>query len=165
MTIAELLDQIRFARSYTTRLLDHTPQEEWFEIPLGGVSHVGWQVGHLIVAGYNLTLKRARGRLPGDEKLVSDEMLARFGRESVADPDMGDRFSAAILRATYDRVHDRIQAELPGIPAAQWELPLDPPHMICKTRLECLAWCGQHEMVHAGQIGLLRRLLGHAPVW
>ena len=165
MTIAELLEQIRFARFYSLRLLDHTPEEEWFNIPLGGVTHVAWQVGHLATAGYNLTLKRARGRLPGDEKIVSDEILARFGRETVADPDMGDRFSAAALRAAYERVHERIQQELPSITQAQWEQPLDPPHMICKTRLECIGWCAQHELVHAGQIGLLRRQLGHAPVW
>jgi hypothetical protein len=30
--------------------------------------------------------------------------------------------------------------------------------------LECLLWCPQHEMLHAGQIGL-RRLFGRSPLW
>ena len=34
-----------------------------------------------------------------------------------------------------------------------------------KTKIDTLRWCGDHELIHAGQIGLLRRLLGHKPVW
>jgi hypothetical protein len=37
--------------------------------------------------------------------------------------------------------------------------------MLCKTKLECLHWCSHHEAVHAGQIGLIRRLLGYPPIW
>jgi uncharacterized damage-inducible protein DinB len=38
-------------------------------------------------------------------------------------------------------------------------------HALVRTKYQALAWCAQHEVVHAGQIGLLRRLLGHPPVW
>jgi hypothetical protein len=31
--------------------------------------------------------------------------------------------------------------------------------------VEFLRWCGHHEMTHAGQIGLIRRMLGLSPVW
>ena len=33
------------------------------------------------------------------------------------------------------------------------------------TKLKALLWCAQHEMSHAGQIGLLRRHLGFPPMW
>ena len=39
------------------------------------------------------------------------------------------------------------------------------PHGLFNRKIDGLYWCVRHEMVHAGQIGLLRRLLGHAPQW
>ena len=30
-----------------------------------------------------------------------------------------------------------------------------------KTKLEAITWCAQHEMIHVGQIGLLRHLFVH----
>jgi hypothetical protein len=41
------IDQIVFARNYTIGLLNQTPMCDWFRLLPGGVSHVGWQVGHL----------------------------------------------------------------------------------------------------------------------
>jgi len=38
------------------------------------------------------------------------------------------------------------------------------PLSLAKTKLWSLLWCAQHEMVHAGQIGLLRRLLGYPAI-
>jgi hypothetical protein len=36
--------------------------------------------------------------------------------------------------------------------------------MVTPTRLGALLFSSHHEMLHAGQIGVLRRLLGKAPV-
>jgi len=30
---------------------------------------------------------------------------------------------------------------------------------------EALFWCAHHEMIHAGQVALRRRLLGQPPLW
>jgi hypothetical protein len=38
-------------------------------------------------------------------------------------------------------------------------------HAFAKTNLRALLWCAQHEMLHAGHIGLLRRHLGYPPMW
>jgi hypothetical protein len=43
--------------------------------------------------------------------------------------------------------------------------PVLKPHPLVKTKLWALLWCAQHEAVHAGQIGLLRRQLGYLPLW
>ena len=56
------LDQIVFARGYTVKLLDATPTADWFRMPPGGVSHIGWQVGHLAMGQYRWLLERVRGR-------------------------------------------------------------------------------------------------------
>jgi hypothetical protein len=164
MTPRELLDQIHFAHGYTTRLLDATPRADWNRVQTAGVSHVSWQVGHLAMAGYRLALERIRGRLPSDDLLVSDEFLNRFGRDSVPDP-VPVPETAEELFLTYRRVHERIQQEITGLAAEELQQPLLRPHAICKTKGDCLLWCAQHEMLHAGQAGLLRRQLGHRPLW
>ncbi len=60
------LAAMRFARGYTSHLLDSIPASRWFE-RAGGVSNVAWQVGHLAVAQLNLGLIRVRGPLPIDD--------------------------------------------------------------------------------------------------
>jgi hypothetical protein len=42
--------------------------------------------------------------------------------------------------------------------------PVDMPYTAYATKLGALLFCSHHEMIHAGQIGLIRRLLGKAPV-
>jgi hypothetical protein len=161
------IGQITFARNYTQRLLEHTDPAEWFRQPSEGVTHVAWQVGHLAMAEYRLALERIRGRLPGDEQLISDEFLALFGRDSTPEipADFSRYPSAEQIRAVFDRVHEQTLRELPGIEPATLSEPPTKPHVLANTKLASLLWCAQHEMVHAGQIGLLRRLLGHKPLW
>jgi hypothetical protein len=71
-------DQIVFARGYTVQLLDATPTADWFRMPPGGISHIGWQVGHLAMGQYRLLLGRVRGRVPSYQNLISELFLMQF---------------------------------------------------------------------------------------
>jgi hypothetical protein len=159
------LDQITFARRYTVNLLDSVPEAEWFRMPAGGVTHVAWQVGHLAIAQYRMALERLRGRRPDDGELISDDFLRQFGAGSVPEPDPAKYPVPGTIRAVFDRVHQRVLAEVKDFPEGELGAPPTREHRLAKTKLECLFWCAHHEMVHAGQIGLLRRLLGQAPQW
>ncbi len=159
------LENIVFARGYTRRRLDPFPVADWFRMPPGGVTHVAWQVGHLAMAEYRLVLDRVRGRRPDDANLISESFLKTFGRQSVVDPDPAKYPPAEEILAVFDRVHERVLADLPGVPDAELDGPISTPHLFCKTKLDCLQWCSHHEAVHAGQIGLISRLLGYPPVW
>jgi DinB superfamily len=159
------IDQIVFARNYTIWLLDETPQAEWFRQPAGGVSHVGWQVGHLAYSQYRLALLRMRGPQPQDDGLFFPDFLRLFGANSAPDADPTRYPAAADVRAVLDRVHEQVLRELPRLQDADLDQPVPHPHRFAKTKLLALQWCALHEMVHAGQIGLLRRLLGHPPLW
>jgi hypothetical protein len=159
------LEQIVFARNYTLRLLDQTPATDWFRQPAAGVSHIAWQVGHLAMAEYRLALERIRGPRPTDAALISEEFLCLFRRESVPDPDPNKYPGQTEIRAVLDRVHEQALRELKGLDESELDQPLLKPHSLAKTKLWALLWCAQHEAVHAGQIGLLRRQLGHAPLW
>jgi hypothetical protein len=159
------IDQIVFARNYTLGLLEKTPMAEWFLQPPGGVSHVGWQVGHIAFAEYRLALWRMRGLLPEDDALLSQEFRRLFGADSVPDPDPAKYPHPAEVRAMLDRIHVEVLKELPKLSEADLDQHVPHPHPYAKTKLLALLWCAHHEMLHAGQIGLLRRLLGHPPMW
>ncbi len=164
-TLAAALQEIAFARRYTVRLLDDFHADEWFRMPHEGITHVAWQVGHLAFAQYRLPLLRMRGPRPDDAALIAPAFLAQFGADTVPERDPTRYPSPAEIRAVFDRVHERVMQDLAGHPEADLDNPITLPHPIAKTKRDTLFWCAHHELVHAGQIGLLRRLLGKAPKW
>lgn len=159
------IDGIQFARRYTNRLLDQIDESEWFWMPEPRVTHVAWQVGHLTFAQYRLALDRIRGERPEDSEFVSAEFLKIFGRDSFPDPDPSKYPSPGEIRATFERVHERVLLELPSLPESEWYAPILKPHSLFNRKIESLQWCSHHETIHAGQIGLLRRLMGKPPMW
>jgi hypothetical protein len=156
------IEQIVFARTYTIELLDQTPTADWFRLPAGGVSHVAWQVGHIASAEYRLALWRIRSERPGDAALFPPEFKRQFGADSI--PQADSEYPPADLRAVLDRVHQQVLRELGGLDEAEMDEPVPHPHPFATTKLQALLWCAHHEMLHAGQIGLLRRHLGYPPL-
>ena len=159
------IEQIRFARWYTTELLSDIPQERWFEMPAGAATHVAWQVGHLASAEFFLALVRVRGERPADEALYPTPLRQLFGRGSVPSASPADYPTASEILALFDRVHEEVLSDLSHCDPARLDEACQRPHRFANTRLRSLQWCSQHELIHAGQIGLLRRLLGKVPQW
>ena len=164
-TAAAVIDQVRTARLYTKDLLSHIEEDLWFRQPSEGVTHVAWQVGHLAVAQYSLTLKRVRGPRPEDAELIPDDFRQAFGKDSIPDPNPANNPSVAATREILDRVHKQAIRELSDLPEAVFdELSDQPPHRMFKTKWGAVLWCAQHEFIHIGQIALLRRLFGNDPL-
>ncbi|MCE9590853.1 MAG: DinB family protein [Planctomycetes bacterium] len=159
------IEQIEIARSYTLRILGQTPQTDWFRIPPAGVSNIAWQVGHLTMAEYRLGIERIRPVTAADEKIVGPAFLARFGRGSTASADAASYPPIAEIAETFERVHLQLLSELPRLSEADLDAEVLKPHGFVKTKAESLTWISRHEMLHGGQIGLLRRQLGAPPLW
>jgi uncharacterized damage-inducible protein DinB len=157
-------EQIEFARRYTQSLLKDIDDSDWFRQPGGCVTHVAWQVGHLAMAEYGLALFRLRDRRPEDAKLMSASFRKQFIKGSTPDADPANNPTPAEIRATLDRVHTLVLSELSGYSDEQLDAPVPEPYAVYGTKLGALFFCAAHEMMHAGQIGLLRRLLGKTPV-
>ena len=164
MSLELALKQIEFARSYTLSILAEIDEADWFVMPAGCPTHVAWQVGHLAMAEYGLCLFRQRGRQPIDLELMSSGFRKLFSRGSVPEAEVSRYPSPAEIRATLDRVHAQVLKEAAGFTAEQLQEPVEPPFAVEATKLGSLLFCSHHEMLHAGQLGLLRRLLGQAPV-
>ena len=158
--IDEVLGRIESVREYTVGLIDAVPGADWFRQPTEGVTHVAWQVGHLAMAQYRLALGRVRGVQPGDDGLIGARVLALYGKDSVPDPDPAANASIEEIRRAYDSVHVRVLEEIGALPESVLDEPSLQPHPVFDTKGGALEWSARHEMLHAGQIGLLRRLFG-----
>lgn len=162
--IPHFIDALKFARGYTVELLGTIPEADWFVMPAGCPSHVGWQVGHLAIAEARLILERVGGRDFYAEGLVPTDYLKLFGRQSV--PDAGKYPAPADIRRVFDRVHEAAVQTLRDTADDDLEtLVQGSPHRFCRTKADYARWVSHHEFTHSGQIGLIRRMLGKGPVW
>ncbi len=164
MSLQLALQQLEFARAYTHSILNEIDETLWFTMPPGCPTHVAWQVGHLAMAEYGLCLFRMRGRQPIDLELMTGSFRKQFSRGSVPLSDVTKCPPAAEIRATLDRVHAQVLVESAAFTAEQLHEPVDMPYAVEATKLGGLLFCSHHEMLHAGQLGLLRRLLGKQPI-
>jgi hypothetical protein len=165
MTPLEIaIRQITFAREYTLSLLSDIADDQWFAMPAGAPTHLAWQMGHLAMAQYGLCLFRQRGRAESDAELMSSKFRKLFSRGSTPEPTVVSYPPMTEIRATFDKVHQQTLAEMPGLTDESLAVPIDMPYAVTSTRLGALFFASHHELLHAGQIGLMRRLLEKPPV-
>ncbi|MCA9204744.1 MAG: DinB family protein [Planctomycetales bacterium] len=156
--------QIVFARDYTLTLLEDVADDEWFVIPSGMHTNFAWQVGHLAMAEYGLCLFRVRGRQSVDMELMSSAFRKKYSRGSTPDSDPGNNPSPTELRSTFDAVHRQSLEEMATYREENLQEPIDMPYAVFPNKLGALYFCASHELLHAGQIGMLRRAFGKSPV-
>ncbi|MCC9609482.1 DinB family protein [Blastopirellula sp. JC732] len=159
------LHQIQTVRRYSASLIESIDHADWYRMTDEGVSHIAWQVGHIAMAQYRLVLVRLRGPEEEDEKLISSDFIRIFGKGSTPVPQPEVYPCPDDILSVYHHVHRRVMEELPRFPLSRLSEPPEEPHPLFNTKLDSLLWSAQHEMLHAGQIGLLRRLLGAEPRW
>jgi hypothetical protein len=158
------LERIRWSRNFTEQFLPDLTPAEWFWSPEQYPTHVAWQVGHLAVAQYNLCLRRVRGRTAEDESLISESFIEAFKFGSAPTRKEVQYPSLEEIKRVFDAVHAQSLAELEKRSDAELNEPLENPHPRFATKLGAVEFCSQHELVHAGQIAMLRRLMGKPPL-
>lgn len=159
------LHQIQTARAYTLPLVESFSPGDWFRQPAEGVTHLAWQVGHIAAAQYYLGLVRIRGERPEDARLITPEQLQMWGKGSTPDPEPSKNPTPAETLAIFHRVYEQMLSELRDLTDAQLDETVLKPHRLFTRKYDSLLWVARHEFIHVGQIGLLRRLLGGAPLW
>jgi uncharacterized damage-inducible protein DinB len=155
---------MEFARSYTNQLLADVEPEDWFRQPSEGVTHLAWQVGHLAMAQYALTMLRLRGKEPEDQTLISNDFFRAFKKGTTPSSSAADYPAPDAILDVFQRVHERALQELATYSDEDLDVKLPEPHAVFDTKLGSVFFCSSHELLHAGQIGLLRRLLGKSPI-
>lgn len=163
-SLAFAIERIARQRQYTLTLLENLADDEWLKMPAGCPTHIAWQVGHIAMAQYAVCLMRVRDAQPGDRDLMSREFRKQFSKGTTPDPDPANNPSPEEIRRVFNAVHQQVLREAPTFDEAELVKPLAAPHQMFTTKLAALHFSADHEMLHAGQIGLIRRLLGKEPV-
>ncbi len=155
-----VIGQMQFAREYTHRLIADIPHDLWYRFPTGSPSNIAWQVGHLAVSQYGLMLFRQRGRAEGDLELMPGWLRKQYGR---AQPLSRNRRLTQLLlnslRFSIGYTNNRSMKQANLLQQRFRNLPKCPMRYN-PMKLGALLFAPIHESIHAGQIGLLRRLLG-----
>lgn len=164
--LAIALRKIEFARNYTMISLEGLSDEDWYWVPENPheyVTHIAWQVGHIAMSEYGLTLFRQRGRKLEDSELMSGKFRKLFMKGTTPSPDRDAYPAPDEILDVLNKVHLQMRAEI-----ASLEETLDeesgPPHAAYATKYGALLFAPDHEMLHAGQIGMLRRMMGKPPM-
>lgn len=154
------VDRLELARRRIKDFTKDLTADEWFWSPAEFTTHIAWQVGHLAVSEYNLCLRRVRGRTKEDETLIPDAFIEHFKLGS--QPVVGAASYPPLeeIQRVCDAVHAQALKELAALTDEDLNVPVAEPHPVFKTKLGAVDYASGHEMVHNGQIGLLRRLMG-----
>lgn len=160
----QVIQQMSWARQYTLQLIASIPRELWYVRPTGATTHVAWQVGHLAVSQYGLMLFRQRGRTAGDLELMPGWLRKQFGRGTQPAETAEGQPESEELLTRLAAIHTQSLEEVAQLSAATLREPIDMPYAAYPIKLGALLFCPIHEALHAGQIGLLRRLHGLDPV-
>ena len=164
--LSTVIDQIKTTRQYVLQILGGVDESLWFRMPTEGVTHVAWQVGHMTVAQYRLGIVRLRPAVPEDARLFSVDMvnmMKLFGQGSTPVPDPAAYPPIEEIRRAFHASFEQMMTELPSYSEAQLEEPVLIAHPLFTKKIDSLWSCSRHEAMHAGQIALLKRLLGLPP--
>ena len=161
---AALANATKVRSMFKSYVEDLTP-EQWYWQPEPGMNHVAWQVGHIAVSQHALCLKRVRGDSPDDAQALPEDFYKRFGRGSEPVPGADQNPGPDTLVGALDSVFQMVERELSQKSDAELDQPMSKPHPMFDTVLGGVEFSPQHEMLHVGQVILLRRLMGIEPKW
>ncbi|MEM9412165.1 MAG: DinB family protein [Planctomycetota bacterium] len=168
MPISERLQiaksQIRSAREYLLSNLDGLSEDDWFWMPESSFSHIAWQVGHLCMAQYGLTLFRQRGRAEIDTSLMSGKFRKKFMKGTTPSNDRENHPQRNEILDVLHRVNEQMLLEIDSFDGDVLDEPMEMPFAGFPTKYGSLLFAAHHEMLHAGQIGAIRRLMGKPPI-
>ena len=168
MAISQRLEivkqQMHSVRQYLLGMLDGLSEDDWFWTPETPTTHIVWQVGHIAMAQYGLTLFRQRGRADIDSELMSGKSRKVFMKGTVPGSDRAVYPHPEETLAMLARVNQQMLQEIDSFDGPQLDEPVEPPHVAFATRYGALLFASHHEILHVGQIGLLRRMMGKPPI-
>ena len=155
------LGSLEFSRFMFSRLLDATPEDHWFHIPIADGNHAAWLAGHVAWEDDDCLkqLQPERGsRLP-----PSWHATFATGTQPVGDGEAYPPIDElrAQLKTLRDELNQFFQAEPDEI-----EAPIPKGlHGFAKDRAALMHAIACHEMIHVGHLTVVRKSLQLGPVF
>jgi uncharacterized damage-inducible protein DinB len=137
--------------------LDALPDEDFWRRPEGGGNPIGWMLGHIAGARFNLL-----NRLGDPAKTGWGNIFARGMPLAEAQTYPSRAALQEAWTGTHGRMRDAFASVTPQTLAEKLGRNIGP--LTDPTVGETITFLAFHEAYHAGQMGYLRRLLGHAGV-
>ena len=123
--------------------------------PPAGGNCANWVLGHIV------TTRSALAALIGGEPFMSADLDALYGRGSPPMVDVDKAVPFSELLQHYGRSNEQLQTFLAQATDEDLAKALPEPHEILGSTIgEALTALAFHEAYHAGQLGILRRVLG-----
>lgn len=158
-----LIKQTQDAHSWTHKLIDSIPMEQWDDTPDTLASNISWQVGHLVISEYYHAILVLTGF---DEEISQKIDLKahnqRYGYESIPSAQVGHNNPEELrkqLRFMQNKVIQNVSSLTLKDLESKVEQPIKQKHPIDTTKLEAVSWNIKHTMWHCGQIASIKRLI------
>lgn len=156
-----LAEQLEGTRDWTRKLIKDLKEADWTYQPAPGLAHALWTCGHLAASQDVLVHVRVLGR----PSILDPAFAAHFPMgqavRSAAEHDYPPIES--VLRVMED-VHRQTLEVVKGLRDEFLREPAygkdGAAHPHYRDKLGAISHCDRHEAFHAGQIALIRRLLG-----
>lgn len=130
--------------------------------PLPGTNHIAWQLGHLI-GSENQMLEAIR---PGSMPKLPAGFREQHNKEKAKSDDAKDFLKKDEYLKLFKEQRSGTLAVLESMSEADFDKPApEPLSSFLKTVGEVFSMQGTHWMMHAGQWALIRRKLGHPPLF
>ncbi len=164
-----ILEQSELTRNTTLKLLREIPGEEWYKNQKGIGSSIAWQVGHLVISEFY----HAIAVVTGFNKKVAEHIpLRKYSEQFTIGTKVSDDWEFKPTPSEFlkdlDFVHNVAIEDMKTLSEYDLNSKLEPtkfPHPTAEIKHEALSWNYMHEMYHCGQIGILKRELGHPTNW
>jgi len=153
------------ANGLVTAAVEGLTDEEMLFQPKEGLNHATWLLGHAIDSENGLILSLCKG-----ENLLPKGWHEKYGIGSKPSANAGDYPSKDEMLALLEKVHAAALAYVKGLSPEDFDarpqgLDRMPPSAqeLFATLGKCIFGHCTHAAGHAGQIAMLRRLLGKKP--
>lgn len=164
MTMPEFLArQLNDTREWTLKLLADIAGDDWGFQPGAGLAHPLWICGHVASSQSLLVIERCLGKPP----IVPAEFSRNFpiGGPVKGLKEHGYPPADIVLQMMKD-THARTCEAIRSMSDSQLAEPAfganGSIHPHYKDKAGAIAHCARHEAFHAGQLALIRRLLGRS---
>lgn len=155
------LNSLDFARKMSLALIDAIPEEHWFHIPVENGNHAAWILGHIAWEDDDIlkSLNPERGsKLP-------PAWHERFATGSRPTPEPDAYPSLDELRTAANALRAEVRAFFTGA-ADRLTDPVPPSvHGFAKDLAALMPLLACHEMIHVGQLTVIRKSLKLGPVF
>jgi hypothetical protein len=127
--------------------------------PCAGCNHLNWQVGHLVLAEHDLMLQVLPGSMPDLPAGFSE----KYAKETATSDDPQKFCNKAELLGAFEAQRAATLKSLDATNAADFDKATGIDY--APTLGSMFSLQGSHWMMHAGQWAVVRRQLGHPPMF